>query len=188
MVFHFLSLFTVLSLFLCIMLGSGLKVKVKSLSHVWLLRTPQTVACQAPLSMGFSGQEYWSGLPFPSPGDLPYPGIEPETPALQVDPLSSEPAGKPYKRTRKSSSFILLHVAAQFSKQGVHASFWLMSLFVYLPRSGIVGSFFSSTFSFFRIILTVHSSSANLQCRRVPFSPYLFQHLWFVNFWLWPFW
>ena len=48
---------------------------------------PWTVACQAPLSMGFSRQEYWSGLPFPSPGDLPDPGIEPRSPALQADDL-----------------------------------------------------------------------------------------------------
>ena len=46
-----------------------------------------TIACRAPLSMGFSRQEYWSGLPFPSPGDLPDPGIEPRSPALQVDSL-----------------------------------------------------------------------------------------------------
>ena len=54
-----------------------------------------TVARQAPLSMGFSKQEYWSGLPFPSPGHLPNPGIEPGSPALQADALSSEPLGKP---------------------------------------------------------------------------------------------
>ena len=54
-----------------------------SLSHVQLLATPCTVARQAPLSMGFSRQEYWSGLPCPPPGDLPYPGIEPRSPALQ---------------------------------------------------------------------------------------------------------
>ena len=48
------------------------------------LVTPWTVACKAPLSMGFSRQEYWSGLPFPSPEDLPNPGIEPESPELQV--------------------------------------------------------------------------------------------------------
>ena len=53
------------------------KVKVKSLSHVRLFVTPWTVAPQAPLLMGFSRQEYWSGLPFPSPGDLPDPGTEP---------------------------------------------------------------------------------------------------------------
>ena len=55
----------------------SLKVKVKSLSHVQLSWTPWTVACQAPAFMGFSRQEYWSGLPFPSPGDLPNPGIQP---------------------------------------------------------------------------------------------------------------
>ena len=49
------------------------------------LATPQSVACQAPLSMGFPRQEYWSGLPFSSPGDLPDPGIKPESPALQAD-------------------------------------------------------------------------------------------------------
>ena len=54
------------------------------------LVTPWTVACQAPLSMGFSRQEYWSGLPFPSPGDLPDPGIEPESPALKTDSLPAE--------------------------------------------------------------------------------------------------
>ena len=67
------------------------KVKVKSLSRVRLFGTPWTVAYEAPLSMGFSRQEYWSGLPFPSPGDLPDPGIEPRTPALWADALLSEP-------------------------------------------------------------------------------------------------
>ena len=56
---------------------------------------PWTVDHQAPLSMGFSRQEYWSGLPFPSPGDLPNPGIEPRSPAMQADSLPSEPPGKP---------------------------------------------------------------------------------------------
>ena len=58
------------------------------------LATPLTVAYQAPLSMGFSRQEYWSGLPFPSPGDPPDPGIEPRSPALKADALLSEPPGK----------------------------------------------------------------------------------------------
>ena len=58
------------------------KSKVKSLSHVPLFATPWTVAYQAPLSMGFSRQEYWIGLPFPSPGDLPDPGIEPRSSTL----------------------------------------------------------------------------------------------------------
>ena len=68
---------------------------MKLLSRVRLFATPWTVGHQAPLSMGFSRQEYWSGLPFPSPGDLPNPGIEPRSPALQADALSSEPPGKP---------------------------------------------------------------------------------------------
>ena len=71
------------------------KVKVKSLSHVQLFATLWTVAHQAPLSMGFTRQEYWSGVPFPSPGDLPDPGIEPWSPALQADALPCEPPGKP---------------------------------------------------------------------------------------------
>ena len=76
----------------CLLLGR--KVKVKSLSRVRLLATPWTVAYQDPLSMGFSRQEYWSGLPFPSPGDLPDPGIELGSPALQADTLPSGPSGK----------------------------------------------------------------------------------------------
>ena len=65
------------------------------LSRVLLFVIPWSVACQAPLSMEFPRQEYWSGLPFPSPGDLPNPGIEPGSPALQADALPSEPPGKP---------------------------------------------------------------------------------------------
>ena len=70
-----------------------LKVKVKSFSCVRLFATPWTVALQTPPSMGFSRQEYWSGLPFPSPGDLPDPGIKPRSPSLQADALTSEPPG-----------------------------------------------------------------------------------------------
>ena len=58
-----------------------------SLSRIQLFATPWTVACQGPLSMGFSRQEYWSGLPFPPPGDLSDPGIEAESPALLVGDL-----------------------------------------------------------------------------------------------------
>ena len=71
--------------------------QVGSLSHVRLFVTPWTVARQAPLSMEFSRQEYWSGLPFPFPGDLPSPGIEPRYLALQADSLPVEPQGKPKK-------------------------------------------------------------------------------------------
>ena len=68
---------------------------VQLLSHVQLFATPWTAALQAPLSMGFSRQEYWSGLPCPPLGDLPSPGIVPRSPALQVDSLPTEPPGKP---------------------------------------------------------------------------------------------
>ena len=63
--------------------------QMKSLSHVQLFATPGTVACQAPLSMGFLRKEYQSGLPFPSPGNLPDPEIKPKSPALQADSLMS---------------------------------------------------------------------------------------------------
>ena len=68
---------------------------MKSLSRVRLFATPWTVAYQAPPSMVSSRQECWSGLPCPPPGDLPDPGIEPRSPSLQADALSSEPPGKP---------------------------------------------------------------------------------------------
>ena len=65
------------------------------LSHVQLFATAWNVACQVSLSMGFPRQEYWSVLPFPSPGDLPDPGIEPMSPALQVDSVDSLPSEPP---------------------------------------------------------------------------------------------
>ena len=64
-------------------------------SHALLSATPWTAAHQAPLSMGFSRQEYWSGLPGPSPGNLPNPGVKTVSPALQADSLPLEPPGKP---------------------------------------------------------------------------------------------
>ena len=67
---------------------------MKSLSRVQLFATPWTVAYQAPPSMGFSKEEYWSGFPFPSQGDLPHPGIKPGSPAFKTDALPSEPQGK----------------------------------------------------------------------------------------------
>ena len=76
------------------------KVKSESESEIEVIQScltlcnPWTLAHQAPPSMGFSRQEYWSGLPFPSPGDLPDPGIEPRSPTLQADALTSVPPGK----------------------------------------------------------------------------------------------
>ena len=74
--------------------AAALQRCVKLLSRDQLFATPWTVAYQAPSSMGFSRQEYWSGLPFPSPGDLPNPGTEPGSSALQADALPSEPPRK----------------------------------------------------------------------------------------------
>ena len=71
----------------------SLKVKVAQLCPT--LVTSRTVARQAPLSVGFSRQEYWSGLPRTPPGDLPHPGIKPQSPALQVDPLLLSHWGSP---------------------------------------------------------------------------------------------
>ena len=66
-----------------------------SFSHVWIFVTPQTLDRQSPLSMRFSEQKYWSGLPCPPPGDLPDPGIQPPSPALASRFFTAEPAGKP---------------------------------------------------------------------------------------------
>ena len=77
--------------------GEG-KVKVLATESCLILCDPVDIACQALLSMGFSRQEYRSGLPCPSPGDLPDLGIEPEYPTLQADSLLSEPPGKPWGR------------------------------------------------------------------------------------------
>ena len=86
-----------------------MKVKVKLLSHVPLFANPWTVAYQASPSMGFSRQEYQSGLPFLSPGDLPNPGIEPRSPALQAGALPSEPPGKPNIAALKYIKQMLSH-------------------------------------------------------------------------------
>ena len=69
--------------------------KCKLLSGIWFSVTPWTVAHHVPRSVEFSSQEYRSGLPFPSPGDLPHPGIQPRSPALQADSFLTEPPGKP---------------------------------------------------------------------------------------------
>ena len=101
-----------------------MKVKVTSLSCVLLFSTPWTVAYQDPLSMGFSRQEYWCGLPLPSPGDLPDPGIEPGSLTLGEDSLPSEPPGKPscptyvHFSTNYTAFSLLVHRA--LSSHGEH--------------------------------------------------------------------
>ena len=72
------------------------RTEQQSPSHVRLFATPWTIACQSPLSMRFPRQEYWSGLSFPSPGNLPNPWIKLESSALQGDSLLSETLGKPH--------------------------------------------------------------------------------------------
>ena len=94
---------------------------MKLLSRVRLFATPWTVAYQAPPSMGFSRQEYWSGLPFPSPGDLLDPGIEPRSPAFQADALTSELPGKPLLLSSHSiitSGQLTQIVQCEYSLQG----------------------------------------------------------------------
>ena len=80
----------------CLSPAKGPVIAVQSLRHVRLFVTPWTVALQAPPSMGFSRQEYWSGLPCPPPGDLPDPWIEPASPALTGGFFTTEPPGKSY--------------------------------------------------------------------------------------------
>ena len=75
---------------------------------VWLFVTPWTVACLC--TWGFSKQEYWSGLPFPPPGDFPNPGIKPRSPVLQAASLPSEPQGSPWGKTGGQETYILPHV------------------------------------------------------------------------------
>ena len=81
---------------------------VSVLNHVQLFATPWTVAHQAPVSMGFSREEYWKGVPFTPPGDLPNPGIEPRAPSLQAHSLAAEPQGKPSTRIEWSEILIAL--------------------------------------------------------------------------------
>ena len=92
----------------------------KSLSHVWLFMTPWTVACQSPspLSMEFSRQESWSGVQFPPPGDLPDPGMEPGSSALQVDSLSSEPPQSPFVNTQCAHLGILIYLFGKTNFEG----------------------------------------------------------------------
>ena len=90
-------------------------MKVKLLSRVQLFATPWTVAYRAPPSMEFSRQEYCSGLPFPSPGDLPDSGIEPRSPAFQADALTSEPPGNEQSDGRDSWGTVLEEVLGRAS-------------------------------------------------------------------------
>ena len=91
----------------------------QSLSHFQLFGIPWTAALQAPLSMAFSRQEYWSTLPCSPPGNLPNPGIKPRSPTLQVDSLSTEPQGKPKNTGMGSLSRLLWIFPTQESNWGL---------------------------------------------------------------------
>ena len=125
-----------------------IKWKCQSLSHVWFFATPQSVAYQASLSMEFSGQKYWNGLPCPSLGNLPNPGIEPRYPTLQADSLLSELPGNPKNTgmgslsllqyifpTRGSNRSPLHHrqILYQLNYQGyMHIYHWITVLYIYI--------------------------------------------------------
>ena len=125
---------TVLSIYKLRCLAARLAVP----SSLW---TPCTAAHQAPLSIGFFRQEYWSGQPFSFPGDLPHPGIEPRSPALQADSLPSEPLGKPRRYIIISSwpkrttlkLVIFQKMAKQEIPQGKQADLWEAALVNWLP-------------------------------------------------------
>ena len=90
------------------------------------LATPWTIACHTPLSMEFSRQEYWSGLPFPSPGDLLNPGIEHRSPALQADSLLTELQGKPPNPEVDSLSLLQGIFPTQESNWGLLHCKWIL--------------------------------------------------------------
>ena len=106
--------------------------RVVLISHWWFdglvakpcptLATLWTVARQAPLSMGFSRQGYWSGLPFPSPGDIPHPGIEPRSLALQADSLPTELGGKPYYQNYRKCNHKLNPLVWLYGKKYTYKS------------------------------------------------------------------
>ena len=111
----FTACFLLSSLRVLTLLGS----KACVLSHVQLFATPWTIACQALLCTGFSRQEYCSGLPFPTPGDLPDPGIEAVSPALQVNSLPLRHQGSPSMRWASCKYFWISGEDYKFSKMVV---------------------------------------------------------------------
>ena len=140
------------------------KVKVKSLSRVQLFAPPWTVAYQAPQSMEFSRQEYWSGFPFPSLGDLPKPGIEPESPALKTDALPSEPPGKPKVCLGgcKLKTLKLWHTQKPKERDCTHLFFKILFL-VFKMKHGY------STMLTVALVSTVEQSESDMCISSLPF-------------------
>ena len=123
--------------------------------------TPWTVACQASLSMGFSRQEYWSGLPFSLPGHLPDPGIEPRSPALQADSLPSEPLRKPWLLAKDGGKYLLLDYSLSLTMFKLS----IVSLFlrhkIHLVRSLKCTNLKSTTWNFY--ICTFHAPTTQIK-------------------------
>ena len=151
----------------------------KSLSRVWLFATPQTVACQAPLSIGFSRWEYWSE--FPSPGGLPDPGIELGPPALQADSLPAEPQWKDQQvRAYKfclivfgwfCSSCSLLHLLLSFFV-GWWFSLMVFSLsFVYLLQVFLCNCHYTYIKYLTDVIICFMLVITSLTYKKFPFYP-----------------
>ena len=123
---------------------------LSSLTRKWIFTTGslgksqeylvQTIAWQSPLSMEFSRPEYWSGLPYPSPGDHPNPGIEPRSPALQADSLPTEPSGKPREKEYLVDLFIFKHIILLLLNKIFTTLFWFIISLVhyFFPAYGIL--------------------------------------------------
>ena len=100
------------------------------------LATPWMVAHQAPLSMGFSRQEYWSRLPFPSPGDLPDPGIEPRSPVLQADSLPTELWEKPYYNDNTSYIHSCVYIVHMHTYIVMYITIYIVTISLFSDRHG----------------------------------------------------
>ena len=132
--------------------------------HVGLFVTSRIVAHQAPLSMVFSRQKYWSGLPCPLPGDLPNPGIEPRSPALQVDSSPSEPPRKP-KNTGVGNLFLLQeYFPTQESNWGLLHCRWILYQLRHQgsPHRLYVCTFYTSLLLFFIFQVFYYAINMNL--------------------------
>ena len=144
-----------------------LKVKVKSLSLCdRLFVTLWTVAHQVPPSMGFSRQEYWSGLPFPSPGDLPNPRIEPRSPALQADALTVELPGKPKNTGVSSLSLRQKIFPSQELNRGLLHCTWILYQLSYQGSPKIFTICYSKSLRVLFSHLVFNSPGIYFVCRR----------------------